>query len=60
MDLFEENIAGYSKEISRNFAVHNLESKIVKVFGKNIKFFSIKNKKLVSPKHRNWGLARRR
>lgn len=51
MDLFEGSVAENSKEISGNFTPHNLETKIVKVFGKNINFISIKNKKLLIPKH---------
>lgn len=51
MDLFKESAAENSEEISGNFTPHNLENKIMKVFSKDIKFFSIRNKKILASKH---------
>lgn len=51
MNLFEESAAENCEEISGNFTPHNLEVKIMKVFSKDIKFFSIGNKKILASKH---------
>ncbi|GFR07011.1 hypothetical protein TNCT_628861 [Trichonephila clavata] len=45
--IYEEN----SVEINSIFTAHHLEEKILKTFSKNIKFFTIRNKKLIAPNY---------
>lgn len=45
--IFEEN----SVEMNVTFTAHHLEEKIVKVFSKHVKFFTIRNKKIIAPKY---------
>lgn len=48
MGLLEESEKNHGKEIGGDFKPHILESKIKKQFGKDIKFFTIQNKKIIS------------
>lgn len=50
MELLNDEFEN-SKEAMGNYAVHNLEDKIKKVFPKKIKFLMCHNKKLIAPKH---------
>lgn len=48
--LFNDEVEN-SKEVMGNFTPHNLETKINKVFMKEIKFIMCQNKKILAPKH---------
>ncbi|CAH1110603.1 unnamed protein product [Psylliodes chrysocephalus] len=50
MELFKEKEQN-EEEIIGNFTPHNLETKLVKAFDKEVKFLIIQNKKLLAPKH---------
>lgn len=50
IELFKEKEQN-AEEMMGNFQPHNLETKIVKAFDKEVKFLIILNKKLLAPKH---------
>lgn len=45
--IFQEN----SVEIDPTFTAHHLEEKLTKIFSKDIKFFTVRNKKIIAPKY---------
>nr|XP_046473658.1 uncharacterized protein LOC124214934 isoform X2 [Neodiprion pinetum] len=51
IDLLEKIFQENSIQMTATFTAHHLEEKILKVFSKDIKFFTVRNKKILAPKY---------
>lgn len=51
IDLLQNRLKENSMDMTGIFTAHHLEEKILKIFSKDIKFFNIRNKKIIAPKY---------